>query len=90
MLQISAAEDAAAEPAPSHTLASANFAPVARMHGRRIACILSPARLWLLQEAAECCPEGPIKQEIVRALREVSVKMMPSVKSAKLTIANAN
>jgi hypothetical protein len=60
------------------------------MYGRRIACILSPARLWLLQEAAECCPEGPIKQEIVRALREVSVKMMPSVKSAKVTIANAN
>lgn len=60
------------------------------LYGRRIACILSPARLWLLQEAAECCPEGPIKQEIVRALREVSVKMMPSVKSAKVTIANAN
>ena len=40
-----------------------------------------------LQEAAACCPEGPVKQEVVRALREVSVKLMPSVKAAKESVA---
>ena len=40
-----------------------------------------------LQEAAACCPHGPVKQDVVRALREVSVKLMPSVRAAKEYVA---
>ena len=34
-----------------------------------------------------CCPEGSVQQDVVRALREVSVKLMPSVKAAKDSLA---